>query len=165
MGRIKSLPSFDQLERAYPTGSAKKVVEKIGGKVQFNYENPKQLSYKGTCAIRISRSLNYSNHPIIKKAGVRVNSGSDKKWYVYSVRDMKKYLELTYGHPDIKKTGKTGSITSDMLKGKANSGIILFTGVHIDLWNGSECVYHCSFAEVSEVLIWKTLNKETVGIK
>lgn len=165
MGRIKSLPSFDQLERAYPTGSAKKVVEKIGGKVKFNYEDPKQLSYKDTCTIRISRSLNYSNHPIIKKAGVRVNSGSDKKWYIYSVYDMKKYLELTYGTPDIRKTGKRGSITPDMLKGEANSGIILFTGIHIDLWNGSGCVYHDNFADVSEVLIWKTLNKETVGNK
>jgi hypothetical protein len=161
MGRIKSLPTFEQLERAYPNGLPKKVVEQIGGKVQFNYEDPKQLSYKDTCVIRISRSLNYSNHPIIKKAGVRVNSGSDKKWYVYSVHDMKKYLELTYGPPDIKKTGKRGSITPAMLKEEANRGIILFTGVHIDLWNGSECVYHSTFAEVSEVLIWKTPNKKT----
>ncbi len=175
MGRIKSLPKYDQLTLWHFTGHYSRVPNLIGGMVKHNLEDSKQLEYKDTCVIRISRCLNLSNQPITKKAGIRMNSGDNKKgmkgklWYIYSVVDMKKYLELTYGAPDVVLREKRGSFTKEKLKGQ-QKGIILFTGHHVDLWDGTNCNYHDdSFAKATEILIWATPDvapkKEETGIK
>lgn len=162
MGRIKALPSYSLLAFNHYTGHESLVADLIGGKVERNLKDPKQTSYKDTCAIRISRALNLSNQPIIKMPAIRVNSGENKKglkgkiWYIYSVVDMKRYLELVYGTPDVKFQGKKGSLTKEKLKGKPK-GIILFTGIHVDLWDGTSCNHHNeSFVDATEILIWAT---------
>lgn len=166
MGRIKALPYYNQLALHHFTGPFSMVPDLIGGMVKHNLEDPKQPEYKDSCAIRISHALNLSNQPIRKMAVIRVSSGRNKKgmkgkiWYIYSVIDMKRYLELTYGTPDVEFRGKKGRLTKEKLKGQPK-GIILFTGHHVDLWDGTTCNFHNdSFVDAAEILIWAT-PKET----
>ena len=60
----------------------------IGGKVG---ENIKSEVFKNGCAIRLSYAFNYSGVPISPSDGA-VSSGADKKWYLYRVSDMKKFI-------------------------------------------------------------------------
>jgi hypothetical protein len=158
MGKLKNLPPFKELKRNYlgPSTSPLSVSEVgqiVGGKVKTNIADPAQPDYKNTCTIRVSRSLNYSNQPVQRIAEARVNSGADKKWYIYSVLDFRAYMERIYGPPDITRKGKPGKITEADFLGK--QGIIVFGTAHADLWDGATCVNHCLFLEVGEVLLWE----------
>ena len=83
--------------------------------------------------------INYSGVPISPSDGA-VSSGADKKWYLYRVSDMKKFIIKHIGGTPLK-----GS-TANSFKGK--KGVIVFndcnwsdaTG-HVDLFNGIQCEY------------------------
>lgn len=158
MTKKYELPPFLILKVSFlPSGmySADFVAEIIGGKVKHNYDDPKQ-DYSNTCALRVSRALNYSGALVRPSvASVRVNSGKDKRWYIYGVRDMERYLRHMYGRPDVEKKGKSnGSVAESEFAGR--QGIILFKNYHVDLWNGGGCEGHCYFGSVNEVMLWET---------
>lgn len=155
MGTTKTLPSYETLKAYYPGKgwSQGQVASTIGGMVKHNFEDPKQTSYKLTCALRVSRALNYSGHSIRTAGSERANSGSDKLWYIYGVPDMEKYLNRVYGSPSIKKEGSSKGDVKPEEFAKAR-GIILFKNYHVDLWNGKSCEYACYFSEVTAVMLW-----------
>ena len=99
-----------------------------------------QVPFKGgEAGIRLSYAFNYSGVPISPSDGA-VSSGADKKWYLYRVSDMKKFIIKHIGGTPLK-----GS-TANSFKGK--KGVIVFndcnwsdaTG-HVDLFNGIQCEY------------------------
>lgn len=146
----EKLPSFKKMLLHYPLGSSSSVKKLIGGYVN-------RPSVVNTCAIRLSRSLNYANAPLPKKwyKGVKLTTlrGGDNKRYAVRVREMKRYLTARYGKPDLVVSNPRRVPKS--FKGK--QGIIVFdqkfknaTG-HTTLWNGYECVDDSNY--------WKTAKK------
>ena len=106
--------------------------DKIGGKVKQNIDGG---FFENTCAIRMSYALNNAGLEITNSGGLSVSSGSDGKWYIYRVKDLKRFIESNFSEKETVKKTKD-------LKGK--KGIIIFedcgfsdaTG-HADLFNGN----------------------------
>ncbi len=143
---------FDGLWNNYPgTYSAAGVYELIGGKVNQNYlNNPNDFA--NSCALRMSRALNYSGHEISYQKG-KTGSGDDKKWYYYRVADIIEYVTSIYGSPDL-----TNANRNDVWMKR---GIILFQNCgwtnasgHIDLWNKAIAGNHAYWEECSKVSFW-----------
>ncbi len=170
------LINFDHFWGTYPgaeyTNDEAKAL--IGGRVDADW-------ITNTCAIRLSRGLNYSDNMIDKEnyrgTGGEVISGADGKWYGFRVSEMSEYLLHNYGTPlNIQKENiivdqenrysELNAIESQRLEKKvkdlAIKGIILFkvnvwsdaTG-HLEPWNGYKCKDHSRFREAQEVFIWK----------
>jgi len=148
------LPSFDVMETSYPYGSTDQVKSEIGGKINADWIN-------NTCAIRMSRVLNYSVPELqISKQGNLTISGNDKKWYFYRVSDLIKYLTNNLGKADVYLT-RTNTGEIDISKLKDKKGIIIFevpfadaTG-HATLWNGKNCVdEQCYFDRATAIYLW-----------
>ncbi len=145
------LPLFGLLRPHFPGASVTpaEVAETIGGKVLLNYKN--DPDYKNTCAIRLSRALNYAGekHRIPGPAeaanyGIKVNSGDDRRWYVFRVNDLVRFLGARYGPPvDIPRpavgswesaiTGKRGIIHFRVIGWSDAAG-------HLDLWDSDACL-------------------------
>ena len=148
----EALPSFDKMWSSFPTGSAEDVKKFIGGKVNYDW-------IKNTCAIRMSRVLNYTGHPIpftkTSKDQLTV-SGADKKWYFFRISTLRPFIEKKFGAPDVKFTPPY-----DMNELKKHKGIILFdvdvwkdaTG-HFTLWNGTRAADKSFFKEAKAVYLW-----------
>lgn len=142
-------PSFIKMMSAYPQGNAQDVFDLIGGKVKAN-------NFANSCAIRLSRSLNYSDHPVEFIPPNLTVSGDDKKWYIYRVTEMVKYLTRKFGSPDIVIENKP---YETLLRGQ--KGIIVFevdgwsdaTG-HATLWDGNFCSDQCYFERSKKVILW-----------
>jgi Type VI secretion system (T6SS), amidase effector protein 4 len=162
---MAKIPGLIMLQIHYPNKEAKDVAALVGGKVQENYENKDLLSYKDTCAIRISRALNYAGDPIPNVSNihnpyvgghVRTNRGADNMRYIYSTYDMRAYLNVRYGQ------GKKFSPSSTQADLSGVKGIIAFGFYHIDLWDGADCWHQCYFG-VQEpkitndnIIVWQT---------
>ena len=112
--------------------SIEKIGDKIGGKVKQNIDGG---FFTNACAIRMSYAINYSGLEIEKKDDIAAVSGSDKKWYIYRVKDLKKFIESNFSEKETVKK------TKDL---KDKKGIIIFedcnwsdaTG-HADLFDGN----------------------------
>lgn len=97
-----------------------------------------------TCAIRLSRTLNYNRLLVPGNfGGLRTVKGADKKHYAFRVRELRKWLNYKLGKPNFDLAKKVGD-AFDKTTLAATKGIIAFdihlkdaTG-HFDLWNGSE---------------------------
>lgn len=162
---MPALPSIDNLFLHYPfpQGDITQVANLIGGTVGANLLNPNYPAYKETCAIRISRALNYAgdpippigqiDNPLRKGEKLRADKGADGKRYIFSTYDIRAYLNMRYGFA--KKFPP--NTTSDELS--ALKGIIAFGYVHIDLWNGSGCARFCLFGHSGisgdNILVWE----------
>jgi hypothetical protein len=158
--RIKELPPFESLRASYPNDPTPlDIAERVGGRVGENLKNPAMPEYKNTCAIRVSRALNYAGHPVKSHvANARVNSGGDGRWYVYGVRDLNRYLTAIYGPPEVVKTGDVqGSVTAQDLLGE--QGIIEFDSYHMDLFDGTTCVHAAYFYAVRTIRLWRAPGK------
>lgn len=143
-------PGFSKMKATYPKGSAEDVFKLIGGKVQAN-------NFANSCAIRVSRSLNYSGHNIKYIPPNLTVSGRDGKWYIYRVKEMIKYLKTHFGEPDIVVVNKPYQAK---LKGK--KGIIVFevdawddASGHATLWGGVTCSDKCHFPLSKKVMLWE----------
>lgn len=162
---MPSIPYVELLLMEYPHGQAADVGVVVGGTVQKNLENPKYTAYKDTCAIRVSRTLNYGGDPIPWAGGgldnpfrpgtkVRTDKGGDGKFYIYSTLDMRAYLNTRYGKP--KKFPPTA--TAADLKGL--KGIIAFGFLHIDIWDGDKAARASYFGDPriskDNILLWET---------
>ena len=144
----RGLPDFSSMWNHYPTGDSASVKRRIGGKVNYGW-------VVNTCVIRVSRSFNYSNHPIPRGyPGLNTIGGGDGKRYAYRVREFHQWLKSTYGPATHSVTSASGA--------SGVKGVIMFdvdswndaTG-HFDLWNGSRCAHQEYFAKSSKVLIWE----------
>ena len=120
----------------YPNSAA--VKKDIGGAVDAAW-------IVNTCAIRMSRGLNYSGVPIPANfAGLLTVMGSDAKHYAIRVAEMRKWLPSSHvlGKPNVEITKKADE-AFDKSTLAALKGIIAFdihfsdaTG-HLDAWNGT----------------------------
>lgn len=137
-----SLPLFSDLVKNYPTTSDYKAVIRS---INPRYEN--EPAYQNTCAMRLSKSLNYcKGHEIPKKQNLYCIIGVDKKRYAVRVREMKKYIRDKYSKPDFELTAAKGVIDKSSILGK--QGIIVFdvsgwsdASGHFSLWDGSKVLY------------------------
>lgn len=105
-------------------------------------KNIKQYDWE-TCAISVSFALNQSGAPIVNYAfedkgvatgKVRAKKDEANRNYIYSVIDMKVYLNNRYGIAENYKGSKQHMIA----KIKGRKGIIAFGHRHIDLWDGDK---------------------------
>ncbi len=122
--------------------SVKNVGDKIGGFVEKNIDSG---IFQNACPIRMSYVLNKSGINISRGKYAMV-SGEDKKQYMYRVNDMIRFLNETFGVPDLEVKQPR------MLDFQNKKGIIVFTGSgwsnargHITLWNGVVCSDACHF--------------------
>lgn len=141
-------PSFELMwhmfpdHEKYPTLRALHTF--IGGKLKANIDVPGFDSTTGnTCAVRMSRALNYSTMPIsgkmVKALGLATLIGADGHHYMYRVQDMRKYLAAALGvHPiavlnnfDHAFAGSKGIVAFEVTGWTNASG-------HLALWNSKK---------------------------
>ncbi|MCO6511602.1 MAG: hypothetical protein J5I65_12495 [Aridibacter famidurans] len=157
----KKLPNYEDLIKYYPTDKdPAKVRSDIGGAVDRSW-------YENTCIIRVSKSLNYTGHPVPKDSGTfKTRKGADGNWYGLGVQDFWEYLEKYYGKPTIysEKDSKSGRIPREKFKGIR--GVIGFrvkgwkdASGHFTLWDGFDLVYggesHDYFAISYKAGLWQ----------
>jgi hypothetical protein len=149
MSKMKR-PEFFRMKAAYPQGTPEKVLKLIGGKVLAN-------NFANTCAIRVSRAFNYSGAPIKYIPPNLTVSGSDGKWYIYRVKELIKFLNRSFGEPDVSVINKP---YQDAIRGK--KGIIVFevdgwddASGHATLWDGNTCSDKCYFPISKKVMLWE----------
>ena len=161
---MSTLPSFDTLRKNYPDGDPEIVKRNIGGKVDAAW-------ITNTCAIRMSRAFNYSGVLIPSQLdALRVLSGFDRMWYAYRMRELKSWIELSFGEPNIvKNKPDNGHISRDSFM--TVHGVIAFdidfedASGHLDLWDGTSYIHQSTdprdyFKMATKVVLWKlTVNR------
>lgn len=166
-------PKFSDLWDAYKEVNIgfKEVYKLIGG-TPYALHLEKPNAYTNACALRMSRSFNYGKFPV--KRGTLIPNpndikrlkGSDGLAYIFRVKDIMRYIELSFGKPEYSIKTNGNNIKNQFL---GKQGIIIFkvkgwgdaTG-HVTLWDGIECSDgHCYFThsqasvETTEILLWE----------
>lgn len=152
-----AIPPFATLSTNYPNGSDERIRQQIGGRV-----NAAWIDH--TCAVRLSRALNYSGVAVPAGfAGMKVVRGGDEKFYAYQVRGMRPWLESAFGRPQIRAVRPV-----DRRRFLGKKGVIAFVipfsdaSGHVDLWDGSKYTYEQGgqrdsrdyFTMANEVVLW-----------
>jgi hypothetical protein len=152
-----AIPPFAELARNYPNGSDASIKREIGGRVDAAW-----LDH--TCAIRLSRALNYSGVVVPRDfPGMKVVRGADQKYYAYQVRGVRPWLEATFGRPQIRALRPV-----DRRRFLGKKGVIAFVipfsdaSGHVDLWDGAKYTYEQGgqrdprdyFTLANEVVLW-----------
>ena len=145
--------------QAFPDSG--QVKNAIGGEVNAGW-------ITNTCAIRLSRTLNYNAVPVPSNlAGLLTVSGGDRKKYALRVRETRAWLLQTLGRPAFDQTKKEGAAFDKSLLATMR-GIIGFdirfadaTG-HLDLWDGStfSSEYNMSkdyWTAATRIWLWKAV--------
>lgn len=139
-------PNFELMWKLFPDHAKyptlRTVHNAIGGTLKANIDVPGfEGSTGNTCAVRMSRALNYSTMPIspklVKSLGLATMTGADGRNYIYRVQDMRKYLDAALGvNPLIALNdfghafgGRKGIMAFDVSGWTNASG-------HLALWNG-----------------------------
>lgn len=141
-----STPKFTMLWQNFPDHdkypTLKELHKFIGGTLEKNIGTPGFPANGNTCAVRMSRALNYSFFPISSKVAknlkIETMTGADGKLYIFRVRNLKTYLqqELDITPSRVTKnfatafSGKRGIVCFDISGWSDASG-------HIALWDGS----------------------------
>jgi hypothetical protein len=139
------LPPFYSLQENYDIDPDYRAVKaRIGGEVTESWLG------NNTCAMRLSKSLNYAGkaYRIKKGYGMETVPGADGLNYGFKVAQLKNYLNRLYGHPKVIEKGtkinqndflyKQGIIALDV------SGWDNATG-HFSLWDGTKLLYGDEF--------------------
>lgn len=160
---MAQLHGYSALWNEYPDylnyPDSKEVKAMIGGNVNADW-------ITNTCAVRLSRALNYNGAPVPSNfAGLKTVKGGDGKRYGFRVREMNKWLTFALGKPDFDHKKKRGdAFSKDTIV--AMKGIIGFdiafadaTG-HLDLWDGNtfSSEYHMSvnyWTAATRIWMWK----------
>jgi hypothetical protein len=143
---LMAKPSFSMMWQAFPDHTKYPTLRElhtfIGGGLAKNIDIPGFGANGNTCAVRISRALNYGNLPIsaklVKSLGIGTMTGADGKLYIFRVRELKTYLRSALGVTPIK-------VSKDFNNAFiGNQGIVAFevrgwsdASGHVALWNGS----------------------------
>lgn len=164
---IRPLPPFHKMWMSYPdTTDTHAVGVLIGGGVRRNLElSDEGARWTDTCAIRMSRALNYAGDSIPKKAKyLSVVSGGDSFWYAYRVKELVVHLQKAHGSPSLVLSQGTNSADLAQIRGK--KGVVVFEGArgttgvrHIDLWDGEEIRYNDLTKDpqisVTKIMFWE----------
>ena len=117
-----------------------------------------------TCAISVSYALNQSGAVIenyayedkgVATGKVRAKKDEADRNYIYSVIDMKVYLNKRYGMAENYK----GTKEQMKAKIKGRAGIIAFGHRHIDLWDGDKWHYEARYID-----LWNHESTKQLGI-
>ncbi len=172
----QSLPSWDNFESAFPKRSDQlyetpyQLYTSIGKKVIDQY-NSDPARYQNTCALRVSKALNYSGINI--PSGPDRYEGADGKYYFLSAKALLTWMKKTFGTPSgdnyltSAQGGPYGQNFASHLSGK--KGIYMMVpnypgdnyfraSGHADLINSSVCDGKCFFnakGGVHEIFIWE----------
>jgi hypothetical protein len=120
----------------YVSYTSPQVKKDIGGAVDAAW-------ITNTCAVRLSRTLNYNGYPLPQThKGMLTVGGADKKRYAVRVRELEPWLRSVLGAPQHEFEKKEND-PFDRAVLAAKKGILGFdirfsdaTG-HLDLWDGS----------------------------
>jgi hypothetical protein len=135
-------PLWTSFKKAYPDyitfPDGETVKKEIGSFVNDSW-------IKNTCAVRMSRGLNYSGVPVPPGfPGLNTVKGGDHKHYAFRVAELRKWIPTAHalGKPDFEIKKKQG-VAFDKNQFATTKGIIAFdihfsdaTG-HFDAWDGS----------------------------
>lgn len=159
---------FSKLWRNYPVNSsAPEAYELVGGQAwALHLERPE--SYTNACALRFSRSLNYSGYVINNQhSGFYTVKGEDNLNYLLRVKETIKYVKENFGAPTSTFNSSDISMSEVQSQLMGKTGIIIFevtgwsdaTG-HVTLWNGSTCGDSCYFnphapARTDKIIFWE----------
>lgn len=176
----QTLPSWNSFSSAYPKhadtlyDSPGKMYNSVGGTVLSLY-NSNPTSFGNTCALRVSKALNYSGITI--PSGTDRYQGADGKYYFLSAKALLAWMKKTFGTPTGGNhlTGTQGGTNGvnfpSLLSGKkgiyimvpnlpggcANNTGFCASG-HADMIDNSVCDGGCYFGAtggVSEIFIWE----------
>ena len=164
MKRPVMRPTWKQFTGAYldytrhPDSAA--VKRAIGGNVNAAY-------IKNTCAVRLSRGLNYSGVLVPAKfPGLTTVSGADKKRYALRVTEMRKWLTVVLGDPDFDQSKAVGS-SFDKTRLRDYRGILAFdiafsdASGHFDSFSGTafsnEHMVPDYWTKASRISLWNLL--------
>ena len=162
---MSKLHTFSALSDKYPDylsyPKPEDVKALIGGAVSDDW-------ITNTCAIRLSRTLNYNGFPIPGSyAGLHTVRGGDGKRYAFRVRELRPWLTHRFGRPDFEVTKKAGD-AFDKASLAAMKGIIAFdihfadaTG-HLDLWDSSTFTHEYQttgeyWTNATLISLWKAI--------
>lgn len=153
------LRNFEEMWDAYPNpgGTAAAAKASIGGGADRDW-------IRNTCVIRISRSFNASGNPIPDRRddGLATVLGADGRHYALRVHEFRRYLERTYGPPDLTHEydgGEGGPVPNDFF---GTRGVVVFdvdiwsdANGHIDLWNRDRCRHAAYYDVAAKVMLWR----------
>jgi hypothetical protein len=129
-----------------------------------------------TCAIQLSYALNRAGQygliqnydypdPIVATGRVRAFQSDDGYNYIYSVVDLRVYLNNTFGTADNYK-GTKASMTAGIAGRK---GILAFGHRHVDLWDGNDVhrpslynmayLWSCDSIQLRGVFFWEVTSQ------
>lgn len=173
----QNLPSWTAVQKSYPGhldptyNTPLKMYTSVGGDVLSLY-NTDPSKYQNTCALRISKALNYAGITI--PPGPGRFKGADNKYYFLGASTMAKWLQLTFGTPagGNHLTGAQGGIGGinfpRLVAGKKGIYVMIpvnqssTTGFnasgHVDIINFGMCDGGCYFnatGGVKEIFIWE----------
>jgi Type VI secretion system (T6SS), amidase effector protein 4 len=176
----QTLPTYDNFNINYPKhndplyDTPEKMYNSVGGTVLALYNNA-PANYNNTCALRVSKALNYSGVTIPNIPG-KTFKGADNKYYFLGAKTLLVWMKKTFGTPTGGNhlTGAQGGVNGQnfptLLAGK--KGIYIMTpnypganwfgaSGHADIINNSVCDGGCYFdaspGGVSEIFIWELL--------
>jgi hypothetical protein len=133
------------------------VKRQIGGKVDGDW-------ITNTCAIRVSRVLNYNGFLVPKSASppLDVISGSDKLWYSYRQKQLQAWFAVRFGAPSLVLAKPVQRRKLQNLLGFIGFDIRTWADAtgHFDLWDGSSFgteaeATHDYFALAEGVNFWR----------
>ncbi|AFC87454.1 T6SS effector amidase Tae4 family protein [Frateuria aurantia] len=119
------------------------VGRKIGGYVQVNIASG---DFRNACPLRMSYVLNDCGLRVPPPGRYHAVSGSDHRWYMYRVMEMKDFLIWAFGPAEVR-------VSTPSAQGFfGRRGILLFEGDgwgnargHVTLWSGRACADECHF--------------------
>lgn len=153
---------FSKLQSQYPAGDAAHAKSIIGGKADADW-------ITNTCAMRISRVLNYNSAPIPGPGAgsLDVVSGADSRWYAYRQKDLQKWFTNRFGAPSITLTKPVDRRKLLNLQGFLGFDIRGWNDAtgHFDLWDGKMFgtepqATHDYFALAESISFWRVRNWE-----
>jgi hypothetical protein len=168
----QNLPSFDDFILAFPSRldpnfeTSQQIYTAVGGSVLSKYNQ----GARNTCALRVSRGLNYSGITIPNIPGITVK-GADNKNYFLVAKNLLSWMKSTFGTPTGNnhligsQGGENGENFPNLLNGKQGIYIMIpndssasgfDASGHADLFF-SDCDGGCYYAAsggVSEIFIW-----------
>lgn len=139
-------PSFKTMWKQFPDHTIYPTLRDlhtfIGGALANNIDVPGFGTNGNTCAVRMSRALNYGSLPIsaklVKALKVSTLTGTDGKLYIFRVRELRIYLNSSLG---VTPTKITKNFATAFTK---KQGIVAFdvsgwgdASGHVALWDGS----------------------------
>jgi hypothetical protein len=156
---------FAKVKAEWPAGTVEQVKQRIGGKIAAD------STITNTCAIRMSRVLNYNGFQLPPPSqAMTTQSGSDRLWYSRYQKQLTAWLETTIGPPSLvvrSATSSDGGRRVPRERLRSLQGFIGFdirswadaTG-HIDIWDGARFgtepeAQHDYFSLAESVKFWR----------